>query len=159
MSIGIFARQNSKTVFAKFYGGFARLLREANCTALALIAACRATIQAAEIRRLFLAEAVNETHGAAIISLAGAGIAAGINLAEIGMFVVELDQANRPALRESHVEAATGHPGSRPAPMTELIEASLRLQVVTGITRSDQHFAKGGNLVPVSQRINSRAQH
>src|SRR5271155_4481672 len=106
-----------------------------------------------------LAEAVNETHSAAVISLAGAGIAGGTNLVEIGVFVVELDQANRPALRESHVEAATGHPGSRPAPMTELIEASLRLQVVTGITRSDQHFAKGGNLVPVSQRINSCAQH
>src|SRR5271155_3568099 len=159
MSIGVFARLNSNKPVAKFYGGFARVRHEASCTTLALVAACRATIQAAQSWRLFLAEAVNETHSDAIISLAGAGIAARIDLTEIGMFVVELDQADRPALRESHVEAATAHPGSRPAPMTELIEASLRLQVVTGITRSDQKFAKGGNLVPVSQRINSRAQH
>src|SRR5271170_4836844 len=158
MSIGVFARPNSNTPVAKFYGGFARVRHEASRTASALVATCRATIQAVEIRRLFLAEAVNETHGAAVISLAGAAIAAGINLAELGMFVVELDQANRPALREFHVEAATGHPSSRPAPMTELIEAALGLQVVTGITGSDQKLAKGSDLVQVAQRIDARAQ-
>src|ERR1700722_5600543 len=116
-------------------------------------------IQAVETRRLFLAEAVNETHGAAIISLAGAAIVGGINLIEAGMFVVELDQANGPALREFHVEAASAHPGAGPAPMTELIEASLRLQVEAGIARADQHLAKRSELVPVAQRINSRAKH
>ena len=82
-----------------------RVRHEATCTALALVAACSATIQAAKIRRLFLAEAVNETHSAAIISLAGAAIVLGTNLVEAGMFVVELDQANRPALLEFHVRS------------------------------------------------------
>src|SRR5271170_990218 len=158
MSIGVFARPNSNTPVAKFYGGFARVRHEASRAARALVATCRATIQAVEIRRLFLAEAVNETHGAAVISLAGPAIAAGIDLAETGMFVIELDQADRPALREFHVEAATRHPSSRPAPMTELIEPSLGLQVVTGRSGSDQKLAKGSDLVPVAQRIDARAQ-
>ena len=112
-------------------------VRHSSCaTALALVFAValdRCAMNPAEIRRLFLAEAVNETHSAAIISLAVAAVGGGINLEEGGMFVVELDQAYGPALLEFHVEAASKHPGFRPAPMTELIEASLRLQVVTRI--------------------------
>src|SRR5271156_460660 len=162
MSIGIFARPNSKAPVAKYYGGRARVWHNPCATPLADVYATAlgrcAMNPATEFRCLFLAEAVNETDSAAIISLAGAAIATGTNLGEAGMFVVELDQANRPALLEFHVEAASSHPRVGPAPMAELIEASLRLQVVTGITRTDQHLGKRSDLVAVAQGVNSRAE-
>src|SRR5580704_6660214 len=143
MSIGIFARPNSNAPVAKYYGRCERMRgtiggpsRSPSYSQLHALERF-AMNPAAEFRCLFLAEAVNETHGAAIVSLAGAAKVLGTNLGEAGMFVVELDQANRPALLELHVEAASSHPGARPAPMTEFIEASLRLQVVTGIGRTD----------------------
>src|SRR5580693_10402621 len=108
-----------------------------------------AMMQAAGNRNLFLAEAVNDPHGGAVISLASAAVAGGINRTEIRMFVVHFDQANRPAFFEFHVEPAAGHPGIRPSPMTERIEASLAFQVVAGVTGSDEHFAKRSDLVPV----------
>ena len=101
MSIGSFARPNSSTPFAKNYGVHAHVWSAR--MPLAMIAARRAMYHAAEIRRLFLAEAVNDPHGGAVISLASATVAGGINRAETAMLIVHFDQANRPALFEFHV--------------------------------------------------------
>src|SRR5579863_71371 len=104
---------------------------------LVRIAAWRAMYRVAQSRRLFLAEAVNDPHGGAVISLAGATVRFCIDRAEIGVFVVHFDQANRPALFEFHVQAAARHPSTRPAPMTVRIEAALAFKVISGVTRSD----------------------
>ena len=67
-------------------------------------------------RRLFLAEAVNDSHGGAVISLASATVAGGINRAETAMLIVHFDQANRPALFEFHVDAAAAPSRYSPSP-------------------------------------------
>src|SRR5580704_6546841 len=126
MSIGSFARPNSKAPFAKFYGECAGKCRAPATAEHARWQRSRAPgFRLSEPGRLFLAEAVNNPHGSAVIPLAGASVAAGINLVEVGVLVIELDQANRPALLEFHVEAAAAHPGRRPSPMTVGIETAL----------------------------------
>src|SRR5271163_1674578 len=115
-------------------------------------------LAAARIRRLLLAETINDSGGAAVIALAGAAVTGSVNLAEIGVLVVQLQQADGPALLEFNVEAASGHPAAGPAPMTVRIKTALACQVVTGKGRSDHYLSERRYLVPVAQRINSRAQ-
>ena len=115
MSIGSFARPNSSTPFAKNYGVHAHVWQRAHAARYGS-RHVRAMYHAAEIRRLFLAEAVNDSHGGAVISLASATVAGGINRAETAMFIVHFDQANRPALFEFHVEAAAAPSRYSPSP-------------------------------------------
>jgi hypothetical protein len=68
---------------AKFKSDLCETLRQARGSA-------RSRNQAARAAPLLLAETINHPDGGAIISLAGAAIRTGIDLAEIGVFVVEL---------------------------------------------------------------------
>ena len=112
-------------------------LKHAAAVAPGFVFTRRVTIAAAKIARSLQAKTVNDPNRGSVISLAGATVAAGVNLAEIRMLVVALEQANRPALFEFHVEAATGHPYTGPPPMAELSEAALAFQVVTRIPRPE----------------------
>src|SRR6202050_3333606 len=106
----------------------------------------------------FHAKAINHPNGSAVISLGRTAVVAGIDLVEIRVFVVELDQANAPALLEFHVEAASSHPRGCPAPMSKRIETALAFQIVTGIGRADQHLAEGSDLVAVTKRIDAGSE-
>ena len=82
MSIGIFARLNSNRPGAEFCGR-SRAVRSTTQPPVAFAATLRAGSSGAKAGRLLHAKMINETHGAAIISLAGAAIALGINLAKL----------------------------------------------------------------------------